>query len=39
MRDNRLYISMNKVYINYNILKVVDFQESMQVYANILMST
>ena len=32
MRDNRPYISMNKVSKNYNILKVVDFQEK---YANI----
>ena len=39
MRDNRPYISMNKVSKNYNFLKVVDFVESMQIYANILTST
>jgi hypothetical protein len=38
MRDNRPYISMNKVSKNYNFLKVVDFVESMQIYANILTS-
>ena len=30
---------MNKISNNYNILKVVDFLESMQIYANILTST
>ena len=39
MGDNRLYISMNKVFNNYNILNVIDFQESMLIYANILTST
>ena len=39
MGDNRLYISINKVSNNYNILKVVDILESMQIYANILTST
>ena len=39
MGDNRPYISTNKVSNNYNILKVAYFQESMQIYANILTST
>ena len=39
MGDNRPYISMNKVSNNCNFLKVVDFVESMQIYANILTST
>jgi hypothetical protein len=39
MGDNRPYISMNKVSNNYNIPKVFDFQENMQIYANILTST
>jgi hypothetical protein len=39
MGDNRPYLLMDKVSNNYNILKVVDFQESMQIYANILTST
>ena len=39
MGDNRPYISMNKVSNNYNFLKVVDFVECMQIYANILTST
>ena len=39
MGDDRHFISTNKVYNTYTILKVVDFQESMQIYANILTST
>ena len=37
--DNQPYISMSKVSNNYNILKVVDFQDIMQIYTYLLTST